>query len=156
MQRPHDTRLARAAKTKVPHDLKEPRHRSLLRARAALATLLREGRHPDPGPALAEALRFGEAAADQLAAIPDTALLRRTDEARLIPDHAGVEDAFAAQLLRLILQYRDGREIDAANASPAELLGARLAGADRWLNRAQPHPCPLFPQQGCPGKEIGL
>jgi len=131
MQRPHDTRLARASKTKVPHDLKEPRHRSLLRARAALATLLREGLQPDPGRALAGALRFGEAAAVQLAAIPDTALLRAADDRRLGPDHAGVEEAFAAQLLRLILQYRDGREIDAANASPAELLGARLAGADR-------------------------
>jgi len=76
-------------------------------------------------------LRFGEAAAFQLAAIPDTALLRAADDRRLGPDHAGVEEAFAAQLLRLILQYRDGREIDAANASPAELLGARLAGADR-------------------------
>jgi hypothetical protein len=74
-------------------------------------------------------LRFGEAAADQLAAIPDTALLRRTDEARLIPDHAGVEEAFEMQLLRLVLQYRDGREVDAANTSPAELLGACLAGA---------------------------
>jgi len=131
MRRPHDTRLERVVKTRVPDDLEEPRRRSLLRARAALATLLREGRHPDPGPALAEALRFGEAAADQLAAIPDTALLRRTDEARLIPDHAGVEEAFAAQLLRLILQYRDGREIDAANASPAELLAAHLAGRGR-------------------------
>ena len=139
MRRPHDTRLERVVKTRVPDDLEEPRRRSLLRARAALATLLREGRHPDPGPALAEALRFGEAAADQLAAIPDTALLRRTDEARLIPDHAGVEEAFEMQLLRLVLQYRDGREVDAANASPAELLGACLAGA-KTLTRLLPSP----------------
>jgi hypothetical protein len=130
MRRPHDTRLARAVKTNVPHDLKEPRRRSLLRARAALATLLREEPQPDPGPALAGALRFGEAAADQLAAIPDTALLREMDEARLFPDRAGVvEEALEMQLLRLVLQYRDGREVDAANASPAELLAARLAGA---------------------------
>ena len=129
MRRPHDTRMARVVKGGVPHDLREPRHRSLLRARAALATLLREGPQPDPGRSLAGALRFGEAAADELAAIPDTAGLRTTDEAQLAPDHAGVEEALAAQLLRLMLQYRDGREIDAANASPAELLGARLAGA---------------------------
>jgi hypothetical protein len=115
-----------------PHDLDEPRRRSLLRARAALATLLRKlPPPPAAGRALAEALRSGDIAADQLAEIPDTALLRRTDEARLASDHAGVEEAFATQLLRLVLQYREGRQIDAANASAAELLGACLANASR-------------------------
>jgi hypothetical protein len=134
MLRTSDTRLARAAKakTRAPHDLEEPRRRSLLRARAALASLLREcPQQPDTGRALAGALEFGETAANQLAEIPDTTLLRAADDRKLVADHAGVEEMFAAKLLRLILQYRDGREIDAANASPAELLGARLAGAGR-------------------------
>jgi hypothetical protein len=118
------------AKTAGPHDLTEPRRRSLLRARAALATLL-QSLQPAPaaGRALAEALQSGATAADELAEIPDTPLLRRLDEAMLAPDHTGIEEAFSAQLLRLVLQYREGREIDAANASVAELLGACIAGA---------------------------
>jgi hypothetical protein len=130
MSRTPDTRLTRVARGRAPSDLNKPRHRSLLRAWAALAILLRKRlRQPDGGRALATALQFGDAAADELAQIPDTALLRRKDEAKLIRDHAGVEEAFAAQLLRVMVQYREGREIDAANASPAELLGACLAGA---------------------------
>jgi hypothetical protein len=65
----------------------------------------------------------------EVAAAPDTPELRSMDEARLVRDHAGVEAAFEAQLLRLVQQYRDGHAIDAGRASPAELLAARLAGA---------------------------
>jgi hypothetical protein len=148
MLRTNDTRLARAAKTQAPHDLEEPRRRSLLRARAALAAMLRERPPPDAGRALARVFQLGESAANQLAEVPDTAGLRKTDQAKLATDHAGVEEAFVAQLLRLILQYRDGREIDAANASPAELLGARLAGAGR-------QPCPTRVPPPSPPAQAG-
>jgi len=129
MRQTLDTRFARAAKAKAPRDLAEARHRSLLRARAALSALLRERSPPaDSGRALAGALQLGDAAAVELAGIPDTPDLRSTDKAKLARDHAGVEAAFEAQLLRLVRHCRDGGELDLGNASPAELLAACLAG----------------------------
>jgi len=129
MRQTLDTRFARAAKAKAPRDLADARHRSLLRARSALSALLR-GRSPpaDTGRALTGALEFGDAAAVELAGIPDTPDLRRSDEARLARDHAGAEEEFEAQMLRLLQQHRDGRELDPCEASPAELLAACLAG----------------------------
>lgn len=131
MRRISDTRLARVARTTAPRDLTALRHRALLRARAAVSTLLCQcfGRpDPDPGRALDGALALGEAAAIELAAIPDGADLRRRDEARLARDHPGVTEAFAARVQGVVRQYREGREVDPANASPAELLCACLAG----------------------------
>jgi len=81
----------------------------------------------EEGRALAGALALGEAAAVDLAAIPDGADLRRRDEAGLARDHPGVAEAFAARLQGIVRQYREGRKVDPANASPAELLGAFLA-----------------------------
>jgi hypothetical protein len=130
MRRIFDTRLARVARTKPPRDLTALRHRALLRARAAVSTLLRQcsGRS-HAGRALARALALGQAAAVELAAIPDGADLRRRDEAGLARDHPGVAEVFAARVQGMVQQYHEGREVDPANASPAELLGARLAGA---------------------------
>jgi hypothetical protein len=126
-----DIRMARAAKAeaRARRDPTQARHRSLLRARAALCALLR-GRSapPDADRAFAGALQLGDAAAVELANIPDTPDLLKTDEARLARDHGGVEEAFEAQLLRLVRQYRDRRELDPANASPAGLLAACIAG----------------------------
>jgi hypothetical protein len=124
-----DNRLERATRAEPPRDLTALRHRALLRARVAVSALLRQcsGR-PDPGGALAGALALGEAAAVELAAIRDGANLRRRDEARLERDHPGVEEAFAARVQSMMQQYHEGREVDPANASPAELLGAFLAG----------------------------
>ncbi len=129
MRRIFDTRLARVARAKAPRDLTGLRHRALLRARAAVSALLRQcsGR-PHTGRALAGALALGEAAAVALAAIPDGADLRRRDEAGLARDHPAVAEVFAARVQGIVQQYREGREVDPANASPAELLGARLAG----------------------------
>jgi len=128
MRQTLDTRFARAAKAKAPRDLAEARHRSLLRARAALSALLRgPSARPDAGRAHAGASQLGDAAAAELAGIPDTPDLRRSDDARLARDHAGVEAAFEAQLLRLVRHCRDGGEFDPGNASPAELLAACLA-----------------------------
>jgi hypothetical protein len=125
-----DTRLARVTKAAAPRDLTEARQRSLLRARAAVGTLLR-GRsvQPDAGRALAGALQLGDAAAAELAGIPDTQELRESDEARLAYDHVGAEEMFETQLLRLVRQCSDGRELDPDNASPAELLAAYVLAA---------------------------
>jgi hypothetical protein len=133
-----DIRMARAAKAeaRVLRDPAQARHRSLLCARAALCALERErSAPPDADRALAGALQRGDAAAVELTSIPDTPDLRRTDEARLARDHAGVEGAFEAQLLRLVRQYRDGGDLDPANASPAELLAACIA---RTTERSRP------------------
>ena len=128
MRRFLDTRLARVAKAKAPRDLTDVRQRSLLRARAAMSTLLRERSvQPDAGQALTGAWPLGDAAAAELAGIPDTPDLRETDEALLARDHAGAEETFEARLWHLVQHYRDGRELDTANASPAELLAAYVA-----------------------------
>jgi hypothetical protein len=131
-----DIRMARAAKAeaRARRDPTQARHRSLLRARAALCALLREGSAPpDADRAFAGALQLGDAAAVELASIPDAPGLRKTDEARLARDHTGVEEAFQAQLVRLVRQYREGRELDPANASPAELLAALHRGHHRTV-----------------------
>jgi len=49
--------------------------------------------------------------------------------ARLAHDHAGAEEAFEARLSHLVRQYRDGRELNPASASSAELLAACVAQA---------------------------
>ncbi len=127
MRRFLDTRLARIAKTEEPSDLTAARHRSLLRGRAALGAVLRDRSAPDAGQALAGALQLGDTAAAELARIPDTPDLRESDGALLARDHAGTEDTFETRLWHLVRHYCDGRELDPANASPAELLAARLA-----------------------------
>jgi hypothetical protein len=116
MRRATDIRLARVAKAKAPGDLTEARARSLLRAQAAVSALLRAG-----------VFKAGDRAAAVLASLPDTPALRTADEARLARDHAGVEQAFEAQLLRLLPQYHEGRALAPCEASPADLLAASLA-----------------------------
>src|SRR6267378_596671 len=128
MRRIFDTRLARVVRAEKPRDMTQARRRALLRARAAVITLLRRCfGWPDAGRALAGALAIGEAAALELAAIPDGADLRRRDEAGLARDHPGVAEAFAARVQEIMWQHRQGREVDPATASPAELLSAFLA-----------------------------
>ena len=130
MRRFLDTRLARVTKAEAPRDLTAARQRSLLRARAAVCTLLRQRLvQPDTGQALAGALQLGDAAASELAGIPDTPELRESDGALLAHHHAGAEEMFEAKLLRLVQQCSDGRQLDPANASPAELLAAYVLAA---------------------------
>jgi hypothetical protein len=125
MQQKTETRLVRA-RAKKPRDLAAARHRSLLRARAALSTVLRQGSTtPVDGQALAGALQLGEAAAAELAGFPDTPDLRESDRAQLAGDHAGVEDVFEA----LVWQLSEGRELGPDNSSPAELLAAYVTSA---------------------------
>jgi hypothetical protein len=125
MRRFLDTRLARIAKATAPRELTEARQRSLLRARAAVCTLLHERLiQPDAGQASAGVWQLGDAAAVALAGIPDTQDLRETDKALLARDHAGAEETFEARLWHLVQHFRDGHELDTAGASPAELLAA--------------------------------
>ena len=129
MQQRADTRLARAT-ANAPRNLAAARHRSLLRARVALAALLREGSSsPDGGQALAGVLQSGDRAAAELAGIPDEPELRETDMALLANDYAGAEETFEARLRRLVWGYREGCELDQLNPSPAELLAAYVAEA---------------------------
>jgi hypothetical protein len=127
MRRFLDTRLARMARTEAPRELMEARRRSLLRGRAALSALL--SKQLEIGPALAGVLQFGDTAAATLAGIPDTDELRESDEALLAYDHAGAEDTFGTRLWHVVRQYRDGRDPDPANASPAEWVAAYAAKA---------------------------
>lgn len=133
MRQTSDTRLARAAKAKAPRDLAEARHRSLLRGRAALSALLGKRSAPPHGSrALAGALQLGETAVKALAGIPDTLELRDSDAVLLAHDHTGAEDMFETRLWHVVRQYRDGRELDPATASPAELLAAYVAEAGKF------------------------
>src|SRR5271165_153818 len=63
----------------------------------------------------------------ELAGIPDTPNLRETDGALLARDHPGTEGTFETRLWHLVRHYRDGRELDTASASLAELLAAYVA-----------------------------
>ena len=145
MRQTSDTRLARAAKAKAPRDLAEARHRSLLRGRAALSALLGKRSAPADSRALAGALQLGETAAKALAGIPDTLELRDNDAVLLAHDHTGAEDMFETRLCHVVRQYRNGRELDPATASPAELLAAYVAEAGTFP--------PLSPRQAAENQE---
>jgi len=140
MQQKTDTRLARA-KAKAPRNLAAARHPSLLRARVALSALLCEGSTaPADSQALAGALQLGDAAAAELAGLPDRPDLRESDLALLAHDHPGAEETFEVRLKRLMQQFPEGRELDRANVSPAELLAAYVAGAALPRPFLPPHP----------------
>jgi hypothetical protein len=82
-------------------------------------------------PALAVALRRGEEAAAELAAIPDTPELCAADEAIVRPESShrdGKVYRARAKIEQIAIQYRDGQHrLDLANASPAELLAFCVA-----------------------------
>jgi hypothetical protein len=104
-------------------------------------------------PALAEILRFGDKAAAELAAIPDTPELERADEA-ILRTKCSTSDNGAhvrEEIARIAELYRSGQHwVDFANASPAELLAFcvasevedrnKLSGsADETSDAAQPN-----------------
>jgi hypothetical protein len=79
---------------------------------------------------LAVALRRGEEAAAELAAIPDTLQLQIADEAITRANHRSGGDAAGrvrAKILSMAERYRDGRRPDFANASMLELFAFVLA-----------------------------
>ena len=137
MRRFLDTRLARMARTEVPHELVEARRRALLRGRAALSTLL--AKRPEVRRHLLGALQLGEAAVAALASIqvqPNCGTATR----HFSYDHSGAEDTFGTRLWQVVRQYRDGCDPDPANASPAELLAAYAADPAMPLPLPPPHP----------------
>jgi hypothetical protein len=129
MRRDLDTRLSRVARAKgkaaSPRDLTEVRHRAVLRARVAVCALLRR----KSVPADAHAVRLGDAAAIELSRIPETPDLRSGDAALIAHDHGAVRGEFEAKMARVVRQYRDGRELDPARASPADLLASCIVDA---------------------------
>jgi hypothetical protein len=89
----------------------------------------------DPG--LAVALRRGDEAAAELAAIPDSLDLKAADGAIVTADYSNADDRsceFKAKIGRIAEQYRGGEhQLDLANASPAELLAFCVAvEMDAW------------------------
>ena len=78
---------------------------------------------------LAVALRRGEEAAAELAAIPDTMQLQIADEIIRANHRSGGDAAgrVRAKILSLAERYRDGRRPDFVNASMLELFAFVLA-----------------------------
>jgi hypothetical protein len=82
-------------------------------------------------PALAETLRRGDAAAAELAAIPDTRELERADEAILRTECSNSDEGahrVREKIARMAELYRSGQRLDLANASTVELLAFCVAG----------------------------
>ena len=85
----------------------------------------------------AVALRRGEEAAAELAAIPDSPDLKAADEAIVTTDYSNADGRnaeFEAKIEQIAQQYRGGQhQLDLANASPAELLAFCVAvEMDAW------------------------
>jgi hypothetical protein len=130
-----ERRLARA-EISLPSiswaDRQAAHHRRSLRACVELHDLIRERlRVMGINPALAVALRRGEEAAAELAAIPDTDELRAADEVIVRAERSNGDDGarrVGAKITRLAEQYR-GRQNwpDLSNASLAELLAFCVA-----------------------------
>jgi hypothetical protein len=134
MRRDLEHRLAHA-ETMAPAiswvDRQAAYHRQSLRARVKLCQLIRERlRVIGLDPTRAETLQRGEAAAAELAAIPDTPELERADEAILRTKCNSGDGArqFREHHARMAELYRSGQQrIDFANASPCELLAFCVA-----------------------------
>jgi hypothetical protein len=108
-------------------DRQAAQHRQSLRARHACCELIRE-RLQVMGidPALAAALRRGEEAAAELAAIPDTEELQAADDAIVRAERSNRDDGahqVGAKITRPAEQYRASQHWpDLPNSSPAVLL----------------------------------
>jgi len=119
-------------------DQQAARHRQSLRTCVEGHRLIRERfRLMGIDPELAVALRRGEQAAAELAAIPDTPELKAADEAILCLENSNGEDRapeVRAKIVRMAEQYRTGEhQLDLANASPAELFAFCVAvEMDAW------------------------
>jgi hypothetical protein len=119
-------------------DRQAAHHRQSLRTCVGWCELIRERFRImgiDPGRAVA--LRSGEEAAAELAAIPDSPELKAADEAIVTTDYSnadGRKAEFEAKIEQIAEQYRGGQhQLDLANASPAELLAFCVAvERDAW------------------------
>jgi hypothetical protein len=138
VQQDFKRRLARAeitASAVQPAGLKAAKDRQLLRIRATIYEFIRE-RFLLMGldPALAVRLRWGEEAAAELAAIPDTEALRTADEALTHSDLDDCGDAWSsleAKIQRMADNIIDeGVQPDFAKASFLELWAFCVAMED--------------------------
>src|SRR5271155_661326 len=139
MRRDLERRLAHA-ETLVPAifwvDRQAADHRRSLRACVELHQLIRERlREMGVDPALAETLRRGDAAAAELAAIPDTPELERADEAILRTERSNSDDRVhhaREEIARMAELNRSGQHrVDFANARPVQLLAFCVEIEDR-------------------------
>jgi hypothetical protein len=113
-------------------DRRAAHHRQSLRACVEYCEIIRERfRVMGVDPGLVIALRRGEEAAAELAAIPDLPDLKAADEVIVTADYSNADDRsceFKAKIERMAEQYRSGRhQLDLENASPAELLAFCVA-----------------------------
>jgi hypothetical protein len=157
MRRDLERRLA-DAETMAPEiswvDRQAADHRRSLRGFVALLELISQRLQVMRiDPQLAQTLRRGEAAAAELAAIPDTPELERADEAILRAKCSNSDSGahVRKEIARMAELYRSGQHrIDFANASPAELLAFCIASeiedrnklsgsADETSDGAQPN-----------------
>jgi len=118
-------------------DRQAAHRRQSLRTRVKCCDLIRERfRVMGIDSCSAVALRRGEEAAAELAGIPDTPDLTAADEAITTAHYCNADDQceFKAKIERIAEQYRGGqRQLDLANASPAELLAFCVAvEMDAW------------------------
>ena len=134
MWRDLERRLARAeiSATAISWvDQQAADHRRSLRVCVELHKLRERLRVMGISTELAVTLRRGEAAAAELAAIPDTPDLKAADEAIVRPECNDGDDGARrarAKIVQMAEQYRRGQHpLDLANASPAELLGFCVA-----------------------------
>jgi hypothetical protein len=138
VQQDFKRRLARAEITTSavhPADLQAASHRGLLRVRTAICEFIRE-RFLLIGldPALAVRLRWGEEAAAELAAIPDSEALRTADEALThsdLDDCGDARSSLEAKIQRMADNIIDeGVQPDFAKASLLELWAFCVAMED--------------------------
>ena len=135
MRRYLTSRLAKAEELQPPIswvDRQAARHRQSLRTCAHWHELIRQRLEImgiDSG--LAVALRRGEEAAAELAAIPNTPELKAADEVIISTESSDWDDRackFEAKIARTAEQYRTSQhQPDLANASPVELLAFCVA-----------------------------
>ena len=130
MARGYEGRVARAVveARRVGLDPAEAAaHRSGLRAQAIVADFLRRWAAPeDAGPGLSLGLALGEAAAAELALIPDTAELRAADAARLPCHGPDPRELLWRRLARLAARDSPDRAPD----TPAAALARAMARAN--------------------------
>jgi len=132
MPRAGEVRLARLETGREQAGAQGRRYRAGLRATANVCTILREAAQAAGiDPAEIWALRRGEEAVAELAALGDTPKLQRADEAAGNTDarrgEADPHGALASELSRLARRYTDKSAPDPVNSSLAEWFSWALA-----------------------------
>jgi hypothetical protein len=133
LARGYEGRVARAATEALrvgPDPAEMAAHRSGLRAQAIVADFLRRWAAPeDAGPGLSLGLALGEAAAAELALIPDTPELRAADAAFQPCHGADPRQELWRRLARLAARDSPGRAPDTPAAALARAMARANGGA---------------------------